>query len=237
MWCWGQSLQRVVHSLVAAAAFFLLSSEVRAADLLPPVPFIAEQADRFDGWYAGGFWANPLDTFTADHGTNPLSSAMLTGSLFGVAGGRGFQPSGTPLYFGFSGSVAGGVVEGQSSGSACPGNCYTSLNGLGEITLSAGFVFWQRFLVYVGGGPNFAIMRSGQTFYGLNQQFVSGEHGTLGVKFAVDDHWSFSAQVERVRVGDLYYNTPTQFIGVNTNDFWLATLGFDYRFFTPSQQP
>jgi hypothetical protein len=80
------------------------------------------------------------------------------------------------------------------------------------------------------GTPNFAVMRSGQTRFRLNSQFVSGEHGTLGAKYAIDDHWSFSAQGERVRVGDLYYNTPTGFFGVNTHDFWMATIGFEYRF-------
>ena len=80
-------------------------------------------------------------------------------------------------------------------------------------------------------------MRSGQTRYGLNDQFVSGEHVTLGAKYAVDDRWAFSAQVERVRVGDLYYNTPTGLIGVNTHDFWMAAVGFEYRFFSASPRP
>jgi hypothetical protein len=220
------------YGLVAIAALFLVSSEVSGSDLSSQAPIAIQTADRFDGWYAGGFWANPFDTFRADHGTSPLSSASLTGSLFGLVGGRGFQQG--VFYGGFSGSIAGGVVEGQSG---CSGNCYTSLNVLGEATLSVGLVFWQRLLVHIGGGPNFAVMRSGQTLYGLNEQFVSGEHGMLGAKYAVDDNWSFFAQVERVRVGDLYYNTPTGTIGVNTHDFWIGTTGFEYRFFAGSQRP
>lgn len=215
-------MQRVVFSLVAV---LLLGSEVLAADFSA---IAAPASDRFDGWFAGGFWSNPFGSFRADHGTLPQSSASLNGSLFGATGGLGFQRG--MLYAGFSGSLAGGMIEGQSQSPSCAGNCYASLNAFGEATLSIGVVFRQQLLLYVGGGPNFAVMRSGQTEYGLNEQFVSGEHGTLGTKYAVDAHWSFSTQIERVRIGDLYYNIPQGTIGVNTHDFWMGTLGFEYRF-------
>ena len=159
---------------------------------------------------------------------NTLSSAKITGSLVGVTVGRGFQQG--MFYYGFAGSFAAGVLEGQTGGSTCTGDCYTSLNTLGEATLSVGLVFWQRLLIYVGVGPNFALMRSGQTFYGLHDQFVSGGHGTLGIKYALNDRWAFSSQLERVRVGDLYYVTPILNVGVNTHDFWMGTLGFEYQF-------
>ena len=217
-------MHRVVFSVATLVAFLLFAFEVRAADLFSPVPIATQKADRFDGWYAGAFWANPFATFTADHGTIPLSSAKLTGSLVGLTVGRGFQRG--KFYVGIAGSIAGGVLEGQNDGLACPANCYTSLNVLGDATLSVGYIFWQRFLVYFGGGPDFALMRSGQTFYGLNNQFVSGFHGTLGIDYALDDHWSVSGQVKRVRVGDLNYNVPSGHIGVSPHDFWLGTARF-----------
>jgi opacity protein-like surface antigen len=224
----GESMRSVVASVVAAAVLFAASSVASASGLLSPAPIALQKAGRFDGWFIGGYWANPLDTFKADHDTNPLSSAKLTGSLLGVNGGRGFQKG--MFFYGFSARIGGGVLEGQVDGVPCPNNCYTSLNVLGEATLSAGVVFWQRILVFAGIGPNFAIMRSGQTLYGLNDQFVSGVHGTLGAKVAVDDHWQIGMQIERVRVGDLYYNTPTGHVGVNPHDFWLLTAGFEYQF-------
>ena len=232
MTIWSVVLRRVVFYVAALVAFLLLRSEVWAADLFSPVPIAAQKAERFDGWYVGGFWSNPGATFIADHGVyvqgaNPQSS-KLTGNLVGVSVGRGFQQG--MFYYGFVGSFAGGVIEGQSGGLVCAHDCYTSLNALGEVTLSVGLVFWQRLLVYFGGGPNFAFMRSGQTFYGLNDQFVSGLHGTLGIKYALNDHWAFSSQIERMRVGDLSYNTPSGNVGVNLHDFWMGTLGFEYRF-------
>jgi opacity protein-like surface antigen len=181
----------------------------------------------------GGFWANPAGTFDADHGIytqtfQTIVGTKITGSLVGVTGGRGFQQG--AFYFGFAGSFAAGLLEGQNGGAACAADCYTSLNVLGDATLSAGLVFGQRLLVYFGGGPNFALMRSGQTFYGLHDQFVSGFHGTMGIKYAVDDHWAVSSQLEYVRVGDLYYVIPSATIGVNPHDFWMGMLGFEYWF-------
>jgi opacity protein-like surface antigen len=220
--------RRFVFNVAALVAFLLLSPEVWASDLFSPVPIAAQKAERFNGWFVGGFWANPLATFHADHGTSPLSSAKLTGSLVGLAGGRGFQRG--MFYYGFSGSLAGGVFEGQSDGASCPANCYTSLNVLVEATLSVGLVFWDRLLVRLGGGPNFALMRSGQTLYGINNQFVSGVHATMGLEYALTDHWSVFGEGQRVRVGDLYYNTPSGHIGVNPHDFWMGTAGVNYRF-------
>lgn len=220
--------RRFVFNVATLVAFLLLTPEVWANDLFSPVPVAAQKAERFNGWFVGGFWANPFATFRADHATSPLSSAKLTGDLVGLAGGRGFQRG--MFYFGISGSLAGGVLEGQSDGASCPANCYTSLNVLGGATFSVGLVFWDRLLAYIGGGPNFALMRSGQTLYGLNNQFVSGAHGTLGIKYALDDRWSFVGQVEHVRIGDLYYNAPTGHVGVNPHDFWLGTAGIEYSF-------
>jgi hypothetical protein len=182
----------------------------------------------------GGGWENPGGTFKADHGiyyshsSNPISSVNITGSLVGVTVGRGFQQG--MFYYGFAGNFAAGVLEGQIGGSNCASDCYTSLNALGEATLSVGVVFWQRLLVHFGVGPNFALMRSGQMVYGLNDQFVSGYHGALGIKYALNDHWAFSSQIERVRVGDLYYITPSGSVGVNTHNFWMGMLGFEYWF-------
>jgi hypothetical protein len=230
---WGVLLRRVVFNIAALVALLLLSPEVWAEDLFSPVPINAQKAERFDGWYAGGFWASPGATFKADHGiyiqaSNPISSVTLSGSLGGVTVGRGFRQG--MFYYGFVGSFAAGVVDGQTGGSNCAGDCYTSLNALGEATFSVGVVFWQQLLVYFGLGPNLAFMRSGQTLYGLNDQFVWGEHGTLGIKYALNDHWAFSSQIERLRVGDLSYITPSSNVGVNTHDFWLGTLGFEYWF-------
>jgi hypothetical protein len=225
-------LQRVICVFAVIATIVHLSWTVEAGDLSPAELFTIQDANRFEGWYAGASWSNPFNTFRADHGTTPLSSATLTGSLFGIAGGRSFQRG--ALYAGFSGSLVGGVVEGQAQTLSCPANCYTSLNALGEVTFSIGLIFWQRFLLYSGGGANFAIMQSGQTLHGLHEQVVSGEHGTFGAKYAIDDRWTASAQVERVRVGDLYYTIPNGFVGVNPHDFWMGTLGFEYRFDTSS---
>jgi len=213
---------------------FLLDAEAKAGDLLSPKP-LAVQNERFEGWSVGGLWQNPTNTLTADNPFPPSTSTM-TGSLFGVVGDRALQRG---IFYGdISASLAGGVIEGQSKlAGTCAGNCYTSLNALGELTFSVGLVFWDKLLLYVGGGPNFAIMNSGQTLNGLHTQFVSGEHGTAGIKFAVDDRWSFLVEGERVRLGDLYYNTPIGGYGVNIHDFWMTSIGFQYRFGVPDNRP
>ena len=208
--------------IAAGLAALAMTTSAVASDL--PV---RDYSNRFDGWYVSVFASNPLNTFKADHATNPVSSHKLTGSLAGAALGRTFQHGN--FVFGGEVSLAGGVIEGQSDGASCPNNCRTELNGLGEATLLGGYA-WDRLLLYVGGGPTFAVMRSGQTVTGLHTELVSGVHVKGGAKFAFNRNWAMFAEGELQRLGDLAYNTPGGHVGINVKDHKQVRLGLTYSF-------
>lgn len=191
-------------------------------------PASADADGDWNRWWVGGFAANPINTFRSLHMASGavIASHYLTGSMAGVTLGRGFQFG--YFYFGANVALSGGVLEGQTGDAVCPGNCYTSLNGLAEGTFSAGLAV-GRALFRIGLGPSFGVMRAGQTLYGLNTIYVSGFHTKAGVEFALNGNWSVYVEAQHQRVGDLHYNAPSGHVGVEPQDHQSARIGVNFR--------
>ena len=170
----------------------------------------ASAQQRFDGWSVSVDWLNPANSFVLSGDT---WKGHATGSLAGVSVGKGLQNGN--FYLGLDGYLYGGVVETQEHG-------YAALNGLGGLTFKAGWVFWDRVLVYAGAGPDISLMTFGQNAQSTKIQFGSGAHVTLGVDVSVWKDVIIGVSATRRRLGDI--------ANINVGDSNWYRLGAVYRF-------